>query len=432
MKKRTAFLLALALIGTSIAPLSQTGLLNITSIEASAASTYGDFEYTVSNNEVTITGYKGKGGEVQIPDYINNKKVTTIATDAFRYNTKITSFKFGYYVTTVKDWAFYNCSNLKTITLNQNLSTDLSGGYLFNGCDSLDQINMPYDMKDPSFVFHFKYLACFPKFVRQETDKKVERVYQELRSKNSSINWNLSSLTGKEREKAKYEIAKYIHSKLGGSADNNNVYIRYISTAEETSPFALVTGKGTCAGQSSAYVLLLLKAGFTMSEVDIIGAPKHQLAGVKLWNQWYLVECTNNDAKSFGMHHNTDGWYKAGTYNAVKAINSKEDLYTCVTKYRLKNGSYATELNANTQAFLSSKYGKANGGSNPNVDEYPRGDINMDGAVDVFDLSMLKKYLTGNYTNNMNLVNCDFNFDGNINSNDVTSLTRFLHGYTTY
>ena len=132
------------------------------------------------------------------------------------------------------------------------------------------------------------------------------------------------------------------------------------------------------------------------------------------------------------MHHNTDGWYKAGTYNAVKAINSKEDLYTCVTKYRLKNGSYATELNANTQAFLSSKYGKANGGSNPNVDEYPRGDINMDGAVDVFDLSMLKKYLTGNYTNNMNLVNCDFNFDGNINSNDVTSLTRFLHGYTTY
>lgn len=56
----------------------------------------------------------------------------------------------------------------------------------------------------------------------------------------------------------------------------------------------------------------------------------------------------------------------------------------------------------------------------------------MDGVVDVFDLSMLKKYLTGNYTNNMNLVNCDFNFDGKIDNNDLTSLTRFLHGYTTY
>lgn len=431
MKKTAAFLMAFALIGTGIAPLSQAGVLNLTAIEASAAQTYGDFEYTISNNTVTITGYKGSGGEVQIPDYINNKKVTTIASNAFQHNKKITSFKFGYYVTTVQSWAFYDCANLKTITLCQNLSTGLSGGYLFNGCDKLETINMPYGMKDPGFVFHFKYLACFPSFVRNETDKYVGYVYEDLKSKNPSLNWNLSSLTGKEREKAKYEIAKYIHSKLGGSADNNDVYIKYIRTAEETSPFALVTGKGTCAGQSSAYVLLLLKAGFTLNEIDIIGAPEHQLAGIKLWNQWYLVECTNNDAKSFGMHHTTDGWYKAGTYNAVKVVNSKEDLYMSMVTYRTKNGTSST-LNANTQAYLTSKYGKANGGASPYQNEYARGDINMDGSVDSFDLTMLRKYLNNNYTNNMNLVNCDFNFDGNINSNDLTSLSRFLLGYTNY
>ena len=46
-----------------------------TAVVASAA-TYGDYEYSVKSGSVTITGYKGKGGDVVIPSEINGKKVT--------------------------------------------------------------------------------------------------------------------------------------------------------------------------------------------------------------------------------------------------------------------------------------------------------------------------------------------------------------------
>ena len=40
------------------------------------AETYGDFEYTVSGDEVEITAYTGKNETVEIPANINGKKVT--------------------------------------------------------------------------------------------------------------------------------------------------------------------------------------------------------------------------------------------------------------------------------------------------------------------------------------------------------------------
>ena len=54
------------------------------SIAASAADTltYGDFEYSVSDNEVIITEYKGTGGKVTIPSKIEGKTVTSIGESA--------------------------------------------------------------------------------------------------------------------------------------------------------------------------------------------------------------------------------------------------------------------------------------------------------------------------------------------------------------
>lgn len=554
MKKNIAFLLALTIVGSCATPLSQTGMLNMTSIEASAATNYNGFEYTVSSNnvtitnytgtsknvtipeningkkvtaigswafsskaiesvvipntvvslgdysfyncqnlktvtlsnqlvssksggylfyqspvttihisetmkeasfidhfnyhtdavvngtsgylkysmpiktkEVTITGYLGNGGEVEIPDYILGQKVTTISSSAFKGNNTITSFKFGNSVTTIESYAFNNCTSLKTMTLGANLSTELSGGYLFNGCNDLKTINVPYEMKDTDFVFHFRYLSCFSELMRTVIDKRVETVYNELKESNPSIQWNIRGLQGNEREKAKYEVAKYIHSKLGNNANDTSVYIRYISSAEENTPYSLVTGEGTCAGMSSSYALLLYKAGFTLDEIDIIGAPSHQLAGVKLFNQWYLVECTNNAPSSFGMHFNSDNWYKEGTYNGVKKVSSDADLYLALDQMYTKNGT-TTQLNEATQAYLNSKYGLANGGVNPSVSEYSRGDIDMNGIINSFDLVLLKRYLNTNNTSNINLVNCDINHDGNINSSDVRLLQDYLLG----
>lgn len=43
-------------------------------IKANAVQTYGDYEYVINNNEVTITKYKGDEADVTIPSTINGKK----------------------------------------------------------------------------------------------------------------------------------------------------------------------------------------------------------------------------------------------------------------------------------------------------------------------------------------------------------------------
>ena len=424
MKKRRAFLLALALVGTRIAPLSHTRLLKMNSIEASASYTYGDFEYCVLGKELYISAYNGRGGEVRIPNEINGKKVTAIGTNAFKGNKNITSVVMGDYITSIDDYAFNNCTNLKTITLSPVLSTKESGGYLFNGCDALKTVNVPYEMQDKFFIFHFQYLSCFSDLMRTVIDKRVETVYNELMNRNPDLPWNIRSLQGAERERAKYEVAKYIHSKFGEKEGTPDVYIEYISGPESGSAYSLVTGKGLCAGMAKAYALLLLKAGFTLDEVDLIAAPAHELVGIKLWDQWYEVECTHNKPIDFAMHNNSE-YYIEGTHNGIMKITDIGELYASPDKMYTKRGiSYS--LNAETNDYINTKYGSADGGIDPSVKEYERGDINMDGSIDSFDIARLRRYLNGSYTNYMNLVNCDFNRDGNIDGADLVAIQNFV------
>ena len=59
-------------------------------LAASGAETYGDFKYTVSGTNATITGYTGSGGAITIPAKTNGYTVSGIGTGAFRGNKVIT------------------------------------------------------------------------------------------------------------------------------------------------------------------------------------------------------------------------------------------------------------------------------------------------------------------------------------------------------
>ena len=65
LRKLLAMSLCAALIGGTAAVLPV--FVPDSSITADAAYTSGDYKYTVSNNEATITGYNGSSGKVTIP-----------------------------------------------------------------------------------------------------------------------------------------------------------------------------------------------------------------------------------------------------------------------------------------------------------------------------------------------------------------------------
>ncbi|MGM9947390.1 hypothetical protein [Floccifex sp.] len=50
-----------------------------------SAETDGNFTYLISDNQVTITGYIGSGGNVVIPSQIEGRTVTAIAQNAFMF-----------------------------------------------------------------------------------------------------------------------------------------------------------------------------------------------------------------------------------------------------------------------------------------------------------------------------------------------------------
>ncbi len=81
------------------------------------------FKTTQKNNTVYITGYTGSDKVVYIPQKINGKTVTGIAANAFSNNKTITEVHITSSVRVVEAKAFSSCTNLKTVTLYDNLQT---------------------------------------------------------------------------------------------------------------------------------------------------------------------------------------------------------------------------------------------------------------------------------------------------------------------
>ena len=95
------------------------------------------YTYTIANGQITITGYTGAGGAVDIPATINpgtgSLPVTGIASYAFDNDAGLTSVTIPASVTGIGTDAFYFCANLTAITMiaaNSQYST--VNGVLFD------------------------------------------------------------------------------------------------------------------------------------------------------------------------------------------------------------------------------------------------------------------------------------------------------------
>ena len=86
-------------------------------VEASPAE---NFTYTLSGDEVTITGYKGSEEAVVVPDTIDGHPVTKIGSNAFN-----------------KD----NTKTVKKLTLSEGIISISAAS--FNGCEALEELSFP-------------------------------------------------------------------------------------------------------------------------------------------------------------------------------------------------------------------------------------------------------------------------------------------------
>lgn len=100
-----------------------------------------DFTYTVNNGSVTITGYTGTGGAVDIPDTIEGLPVAVIGSHAFFGKTFLTSVTIPNTVSRIESHAFMSCNNLVKVTIPDGVAS--IGNNTFDSCRSLTSVAIP-------------------------------------------------------------------------------------------------------------------------------------------------------------------------------------------------------------------------------------------------------------------------------------------------
>ena len=112
----------------------------ICACHASFAETYGDWEYSVSNGEATITGYTGAGGAVTIPSEVNGILVKKLKSGSWPsvlgiQNSSVTSVSIPNSVTDIGDAAFSQCVALTSVTIPDSVMN--IGDFAFDNCAGL-------------------------------------------------------------------------------------------------------------------------------------------------------------------------------------------------------------------------------------------------------------------------------------------------------
>jgi hypothetical protein len=101
----------------------------------------GDYTYTASGGNATITGYTGAGGAISIPATLGGFPTVSIGNYAFTENNTITSAIIPASVTSIRHGAFRSCSGLTSVAIPNSVTS--IEGQAFEHCTSLTSVTIP-------------------------------------------------------------------------------------------------------------------------------------------------------------------------------------------------------------------------------------------------------------------------------------------------
>lgn len=130
-----------------------------------------DFEWTVYEDGITVTGYHGNAQTVVIPATIDGKAVTAIAAGAFRDGT-MGEVILPNTLTAVEDGAFQNCA-LATLTLFDNIESIGDGAFV--DCAQLKTLRI--NAIEEPYGFDYRRESCYADkvdlLIHAQGEKKV-------------------------------------------------------------------------------------------------------------------------------------------------------------------------------------------------------------------------------------------------------------------
>lgn len=140
MKKIIASLLALITVATVLFTSAPAASGSELYPDAKLSSDGKWYYVTGDDGSATTTQYIGSETDVDVPAKLDGARVTQIGTGTF-YNASVTKVKVPASVKIIGWWAFFNCSELKEITLSPGVQQIRFGAFI--NCLSLTGIDIP-------------------------------------------------------------------------------------------------------------------------------------------------------------------------------------------------------------------------------------------------------------------------------------------------
>ncbi|NDV61078.1 leucine-rich repeat protein [Puniceicoccales bacterium CK1056] len=103
--------------------------------------TKDSYDFSVTNQEVAITGYTCGAAETTIPNEIDGVPVTSIGNSAFQFCENLAHLTIPDSVTSIGDYAFFHCTSLDTIVFGEGLLH--IGDFSFADCVNLTNVYFP-------------------------------------------------------------------------------------------------------------------------------------------------------------------------------------------------------------------------------------------------------------------------------------------------
>lgn len=126
------------------------------SLPVSADNVSGDWEYTVSSGEATLTKYRGSSRTINIPSSINGYPVTEIQGKIF-YDSNIVSLYIPASIEYIGGYAFANCKYLTSVNYNAK-KCEVSFNCAFENAGKFSNsltVNFGSSVKEiPSYLFY--------------------------------------------------------------------------------------------------------------------------------------------------------------------------------------------------------------------------------------------------------------------------------------
>jgi len=118
-------------------------------VVAHIIANFSDFNYTIQNDEATITGFKTNRSirSVVIPRYVNGETVTFIGDIAFANQALISRVTIPNTVTAIGASAFRNNGQLWVVDFEPGSRLTSIGNMAFDGCVGLGTVHLPHGVR---------------------------------------------------------------------------------------------------------------------------------------------------------------------------------------------------------------------------------------------------------------------------------------------